>query len=482
MKAFARCLRAGLVWLSVYACLCASAFADPAPQLLVRAHLEPAGPVVAGSEVKLVVDLLTTTWFTEAPDWPLFTVPDAIVSLPDEQADNLSEDIGGVRWFGVSRAYRIAPQAGKTYQIAPFAITVHPGGMNVPVKVMTPALKLVTTLPPGAEGMSTFFATTKLTVTQKIEPSKEHIRVGDPVTRTITQSAAGTESMLIPPAVPGEIDGLKRYVKPPTTRNVVQDRVGLVAGERTDSVTYIADHSGRFTLPPVTIKWWNSTTRKKETVALPGATFSAAAAHEKPLFEIPAEAMSQGMPHRILVIHSGQWIAGCVLAAVLILLIWARGRITAWARGARQRARHARRRYLEGDAVAWRELSAAARQADVRHTIAALYRWLDRRDDFGRPARVDQLPRAQSADVARLVDTVVAHYGASCGSDAIDASAASDLAPERGSPRADNLVSKPTDRSRELHWRRALGTLRRLAWQARAKRRSTSPLPPLNEY
>ena len=44
------------------------------PQSMVRAHLEPAGPVVAGSEVKLVVDCLTTTWFTEAPNWPLFTV------------------------------------------------------------------------------------------------------------------------------------------------------------------------------------------------------------------------------------------------------------------------------------------------------------------------------------------------------------------------------------------------------------------------
>jgi hypothetical protein len=40
-----------------------SATADPAPRIIARAHLEPAGPVVEGSEVKLVVDVLTTTWF-----------------------------------------------------------------------------------------------------------------------------------------------------------------------------------------------------------------------------------------------------------------------------------------------------------------------------------------------------------------------------------------------------------------------------------
>jgi hypothetical protein len=61
-----------------------SASAQSAPQLVVRAHLEPSGPVVAGTQVKLIVDCLTTTWFTEAPNWPLFTVRGAIVDLPDE--------------------------------------------------------------------------------------------------------------------------------------------------------------------------------------------------------------------------------------------------------------------------------------------------------------------------------------------------------------------------------------------------------------
>ncbi len=432
----------------------APALADPAPQTMVRAHLEPGGPVVAGSEVKLVVDLLTTTWFTEAPNWPLFTVADAIVSLPDEQAVNLSEDINGVRWFGVSRAYRIAPQAGKIYEIAPFAITVHPGGMNAPVQVMTPALKLVSTLPPGAEGMTTFFATSRLTATQKIEPMNSRLRVGDTVTRTITQHAAGTESMLIPPLNLGEIEGLKRYTKPPSTRNIVQDRVGLVAGERTDTVTYIADHSGRFKLPPVTIEWWNTTARKKETIVLPGVTFSAAAAHEKPLFDIPVEAIGQGFPHRIIVIHSRQVMIGCAIALGLVVVIWARTRVAAFLRRTRKQVSDARQRYLAGDAVAWRALCAAARKGEWRATIPALYRWMDRSRDFGQPARLDNIARAQSAEVAELVDAVSGHY-------------AKDVAPE-----------SPSD----LAWKGAEQALRRTAKRARAQRRKTSPLPPLNDY
>lgn len=438
-----------IVWLGA-ACASTAAFADPAPRTMVRAHLEPAGPVVAGSEVKLVVDLLTTAWFTEAPNWPLFTVADAIVSLPDEQADNLSEDIDGVRWFGVSRAYRIAPQAGKTYDIPPFAITVYPGGMTTPVQLMTPALKLVATLPPGAQDMTVFFPTTKLTATQKIEPPTQQLRIGDSITRTITQSAAGTESMLIPPVSLGEVDGLKRYARSPTTRNVVQDRVGLVAGERTDSVTYIADHGGRFKLPPVTIEWWNTKTQKKETIELPGVTFSASSAREKPLFEIPADVMSQGLSHRIIVIHSGQLIAACAIALGLFLMVWARGGIALFLRRAKHRLSDARKQWLESDAVAWRRLCTVARKGEWRLTIPALYRWMDRSGNFGHPARLENLARTDDPKVTELAEAVSVHY-------------------------ADDIA-------RGFRWEDTEWALRRVWKKKKMQQQESAPLPPLNEY
>ncbi len=451
MTAFFRRLLIVIAWLGA-ACALTPAFADPAPRIMVRAHLDPVGPVVAGSEVKLVVDLLTTTWFTEAPNWPLFTVADAIVTLPDEQADNLSEDIDGVHWFGVSRAYRIAPQAGKTYDIPPVAITVFPGGgANTPVQVMTPALKLVTTLPPGAQDMTVFFPTTGLTATQTIEPSKQALRVGDSITRTITQRAAGTESMLIPPVSLGEVDGLKRYAKAPTTRNIVQDRVGLVAGERTDSVTYIADHNGRFKLPPVKIEWWNTATQKKETIELPGVTFSASAGREKPLFEIPADVMSQGLPHRIIVIHGGQLIAGCVIVLGLLVVVGARVRIAMFLRRAKHRLSDARKRWLDSDAVAWRRLCAIARKGEWARTIPALYRWMDRSGDFGHPARLENLPREDDPKVAELADAVTVHFA------------------EEGV-------------ARDFRWADTETALRRVWKRKRLQEQERVPLPPLNEW
>ncbi|WP_144107879.1 BatD family protein [Paraburkholderia sp. BCC1886] len=450
------CLVLATLLASFYAAMPAPAFADPAPRLLARAHLEPAGPVVAGSEVKLVVDLLTTTWFTEAPDWPLFTLDDALVSLPDEQADNLSEDIDGVRWFGVRRAYRIAPRAGKTYDIAPFAITVHPGGASVPVRLTTPALELVATLPPGARDMATFFPTASLSATQTITSSAEPLRTGDTITRTVTQRAAGSESMMIPPLALGEIDGARRYPGAPVTRNIVQDRVGLVAGERIDSATYVVGRKGRFTLPPVVIEWWNSATQKPEKIVLPARTFSVSAVHERPIFSIPAEVIGQGMPHRILVIHARQWVTGGVIALALVFLLWMRRSIASYFRRAMHAIRAAHQRYLDSDALAWRQLRALARRGDLHRTIPALYRWIDRSRAFGRPARMENLAHpehSQQPDVTHMVDAVMAHYDA------------------HATP--------------EPQWKDMQPALRAALHSAKAeqhRRRTASALPPLNDF
>lgn len=427
--------------------------ADTAPRLLARAHLEPAGPVVAGTQVKLVVDLLTTTWFTEAPAWPLFTVPGAIVSLPDEQADNLHEVINGVSWFGVSRAYRIAPQTAKTFDVPPVTIDVFPGGMTGATgasKLTTPPLKLVATVPAGAEGMRVFFPTPKLTATQKIEPSASRVKVGDAITRTITQTAAGTESMLIPPVYFEPVAGLKQYPKPQATKNIVQDRAGLVAGERTDTMTYVVNRSGRYTLAPVTIEWWNTTTQKKETIVLPAVSFSAVAVREKPLFDIPVDAIERGAAHRIVVIDRTQAVIAALVLAAVLALVWAYPRLRAWIARLSASVAAARRRYAQGDAPAWRALRRAARNGSLKETIPPLYRWMDRSPDFAHPARVDTIDATQGAPLERLIEAVKAYYAGRAG------------------------VS--------LQWNETEAALRRATKKAREKRAEKPPLPPLNEY
>jgi hypothetical protein len=427
-----------------------SVLAQTQPQLLVRAHIEPSGTVAAGTEIKVVVDCLTTTWFTEAPNWPLFTVPGAIVNLPDEQAENLHEVINGVSWYGVSRAYRVVPQTAGAFDIPAFPITVYPGGTSVPATLTTPALKLVATVPAGAEGMTVFFPTQKLSATQTIEPSPDDLKVGGAVTRTITQTATGSESMLIPPVNFGDVDGLKRYPKPSGTKNIMQDRAGLIAGERTDTVTYVVNRSGRFKLPPVAIEWWNTTTQRREKIVLPAVNFSARAASEKPLFDIPVDALSKGGAHRIIVIDRSQALIASVTLALLLGLVWAYPRLVTRCKLLKRALIAVRKRYAEGETPAWRMLRAAARKGPLQGTIPALYRWMDKSPDFKHPARVDNLELSANPELKELVEKVTTHY-----SDHPDA---------------------------KLDWNKAEGALRKAARRARKKRNAQPPLPPLNRY
>lgn len=397
------------------------------------------------------MDCLTTTWFTEAPNWPLFTVPGAIVNLPDEQAENLHEVINGVSWYGMSRAYRVVPQTAGAFEIPSFPITVYPGGTNVPTaSLATPALRLVATVPAGAEGMSVFFPTQKLGAKQTIEPAPDDLKVGGALTRTITQTAAGTESMLIPPVNFGDVDGLKRYPKPSGTKNIMQDRAGLVAGERTDTVTYVVNRSGRFKLPPVTIEWWNTTTQRREKIVLPAVSFSAAAAIEKPLFAIPIDALSKGGAHRIIVIDRSRALIAALTLACLFTLIWVYPRLATRYKLAKRALVAARNRYAEGETPAWRALRAAASKGPLQRIIPALYRWMDKSPNFKHPARMDDLDSSADPGLKALADTVATHY-----SDSPDA---------------------------KLDWKNAEGALRRAARRARKKREAQSPLPPLNQY
>lgn len=398
--------------LSMLLCLCFAcpvAWADDAPRTMLRAHLEPSGPVVAGSAVKLVVDALTTTWFSAAPDWPLFEIHDAFVTLPDESAQNLNDTIDGVRWYGVTRAYRIVPRTAGTFDVPSFTITVHPGGSNAPVELQTPAFRITASLPPGAEGMTSFFSAPNVTATQRIEPQDGRLEVGGTVTRIVTQRADATESMLIAPVQFGEMGGLRRYPKPPATRNISEDRTGLVAGERTDTVTYVVNKRGRYELPPIDIEWWNTTTHRRETIHLPAIRFTARAAHEKPLWEIPADALAGAARHTVIFLNTRDIVYACIVLALMAAGVWFYPRGRAWLERLSRWWAAQRKRRAEGEFAAWRALRQAADSGAMRRVVPALYRWMDANPRFAHPARADAIHGEEPA-LKELAKAVESHY------------------------------------------------------------------------
>src|SRR5215831_12617342 len=151
-------------------CLVAiQAMAEEGARSMVRAHLEPAGLVVLGQPVKLVVDVLVTTWFTSAPEFPVFDLPGAQVIRSDEQALHLTEQINGVTWFGLTQTYIVTPMEPHEFAIPRLQIVLHPGMAPGPVKVWSPARKFTARVPAGAEGVAVFLSTSRLDMVQRFD-------------------------------------------------------------------------------------------------------------------------------------------------------------------------------------------------------------------------------------------------------------------------------------------------------------------------
>jgi hypothetical protein len=159
------------------------------------------------------------------------------------------------------------------------------------------------------------------------------------------------------------VEGLAAYPKPP----VVQDQAerGDFAGKRVETVTYICERPGRFTLPALVIPWWDVKNQQLMRVTLPSV-----------LLEVepgPVPRADATIPDEEATSRQGVWwaIGTALLVAVVAAMVWHKRQalVATWER------RRARREAGERDHFA--ELLAACQADHAKEAYNALLRWLD---------------------------------------------------------------------------------------------------------
>ncbi|MDR3445077.1 MULTISPECIES: BatD family protein [unclassified Dyella] len=434
-----------LLWL-VVAIAHADALPPPTPPIQVRVHQEPSGSLMQGETTRIVVDLLTPDFFTDAPVLPELHIDGAYLSLSDETPGHLVETIDGQTWSGVSRTYLITPLMSGAMEIPSFEITAHIGAQRTPVAVQTQPLALQVRALVLPAGVTEALIAGSVKVTQTVTPQDGSLHVGDTVTRRVEISAEGAPAMMLPPTAFAPVNGLTLYAASPVTRDAVDNHGGFVGGSRVDTASYVIDHRGRYTLPPVTVRWMDSHTREwRETIA-PAVHFHAWwGGTDKPRFALPKGGF---MPRLIGWLSSDEGL-GVLLLAVLAWFGW-RFRDALQARWAQWKAWRYRRRHSE--AAAFRAVS---RQRHVTSAVAlagAVDAWVRRAADDGGPTSV-------TAWAARYGDaSLQAHWNAL--QDALYGQSASTWS-------APGLIDGLASGRR--HWKR-----RQRWWQRRPA------LPPLN--
>lgn len=105
----------------------------------------------------------------------------------------------------------------------------------------------------------------------------EQLKVGEPITRSVTVRAQGVSPEQLPPVFGNDSPMGFRFYPDQPNQNKYTDADGVI-GVRTESVAIVPNLSGELTLPPVEVTWWDTTEQAVKTAALPAKTVTVAAA------------------------------------------------------------------------------------------------------------------------------------------------------------------------------------------------------------
>jgi hypothetical protein len=246
-----------------------------AQEPIIRAKIEEAGTIVPGQQVHLVLNVLAPGFFTSPPQFPLFALPHALVTLPDERSQNVTDTINGIQFSGIQKRYSIIPQVSGSYSIP--AIEISFDYLEDGNRKHTTATSAPLSFSVGAaqQDGQPEFAAGSLELTQSFDRPPDKLQTGDALVRTLTITAMDTVAITIPPVNVGTSQGLDQYVKPPTVADNVP--VGRqTASRRVETIVYTASKPGTFTLPAVSYRWFDVQSQQVQIATLPVTTVTVA--------------------------------------------------------------------------------------------------------------------------------------------------------------------------------------------------------------
>lgn len=86
------------------------AVAQDAPALRVTATLQAPAEVRVGATVRLELEVLTATWFTQPPVLPALDIPGVLVTPPQGEGELVRDTVAGVSYSGVRYTYVLSPR------------------------------------------------------------------------------------------------------------------------------------------------------------------------------------------------------------------------------------------------------------------------------------------------------------------------------------------------------------------------------------
>lgn len=298
-----------------------------AAEPFARAAIEGSGEIVPGQQVRLTVDVFVPDFFTSPPQFPLFDIPNAMVTLPEERSSNLTQTIDGVQYSGIRRSYAIVPEVSGPYDLPDVPIELGYSVDGKPTKTTVTMPGISFTVGGNSLPSQPVFAANGLTIEQSFDRDPSRLKAGDALSRTITITALDTQAMMIPPVELGSASGLQQYVKPPK----IEDGIEMnreSASRHTETIIYTAAAAGTFDIPAVSYPWFDVDSKSEKTATLPEVKVSVSAAAAKEAIA-PQLSQEENRSSRQIGIRLVAAIA-VALAVVAFVLRWLLPRFLTW--------------------------------------------------------------------------------------------------------------------------------------------------------
>lgn len=125
--------------------------------------------------------------------------------------------------------------------------------------------------PAGVKG-GIWLPADSVALAEEWQPERNFLRVGEAITRTITVRAEGQNGATLPELGLGQVNGFKTY--PDKAEVQTEEQNGRLTGSSRQKTAFIAVSPGTYTLPQVSLPWWDLKEEKVQVATLPARTIT----------------------------------------------------------------------------------------------------------------------------------------------------------------------------------------------------------------
>jgi len=200
----------------------------------------------------------------------------------DKQSDSI---INGKRYRVIEQTYAITPEqsgeftlqaplfSGEVLQASKRRSSFLSFAQTKPVSIVGESLKIdVMPIPTNYPSNAQWLPTEILTLHQEWQSNKDNFVVGEPITRTITLTAAGLSKAQLPKLEMKSSRGLKIYPDQAELNSNLSN--GRLVSQKVQNFALVPSAAGEFTLPAMIVSWFNTYTNKIEQATLPAETIT----------------------------------------------------------------------------------------------------------------------------------------------------------------------------------------------------------------